>query len=276
MPQQIEPTVDPRLAGDDLPLDSPAKPERTSQRLELTPEQQELVNDLVETRVGRERRKLDGQKAVDAEAFQELETLRAEKKAAVAKRLLERENYDALIKSTNDEFGIKESKWTKERDTLLSEIRRDRVNGALVNVFIALKAINPEMVAKMVADRADLDDDRQVRVLKEDGQPWFKGGKAMGLKDLGEDFKARNPWAFEPQGDVGEPANLKGGNDTSDEASEGADPTLESLETDLLKKRELAKVSGDTRQLAEVMTAAKALHEAKLKKDKKLKPAVAH
>lgn len=230
---------------------------------------QEELDEIIEGRLSRDR-KVRKAAEPDGDTAAELETLRQEKKSRERQALIDKGNYEAALKSTHDEYGSKEKKWTTERDTLLGEIRHDRVTGALTNQLIKAEALNPEVLAIALERRADLDEDRRVRVLREDGEPWFKNGKPMGLADLVAEFKDRNPWAFKAAGDAGEPGGLGGGNSTGDE---GGDPketsTLSQLEADYKEKHERAKASVNQQDILEARKARKALEDFKERSKKK-------
>lgn len=186
--------------------------------LKTTPGLQDQLDTLIEERLARAGGGGGGRGGVrlPSEIAKELEDLRKFKLTADQQKALAEGNYNAALQSATEEFRTKEKSFQEERDQLLRDIRHDRVESRLVIEATAAKAKNPKAIAKLLADRVDLDDNRQVIVKDASGKPIYKGGALLQVKDLVAQHMREEPWAYDAEGDrvpEGSPATRRGGGD---------------------------------------------------------------
>jgi hypothetical protein len=195
---------------------------------------------VIEDRLQRERRKHAGS---DAER-QELERLRTDQRERERKEAEAKGNYERALASKDEEFQRRESSLKERESTLLKELRRDRVDNSVMAA--AADAINPSVVARLLNDRVQLDDELRVVVLDEAGRPEYEGGKPRSVASLVRSFLNENPYLVKPSGTGG--AGSQGGASGSDQGgmqdgqSRGA---LEALLKDLEEAEDKARSTGD-------------------------------
>ena len=142
---------------------------------------QEEVNRIVADRVARERKKFDG---IDVEQYKNWQSQEEERKVEQQKQ---RGEFEKVLKEQAEKFSSKISE-------LEGTLKREKVDGALLNSAASLKAIAPSQVADLLKNRVRLNEQGEAEVLDETGTPAYTdNGSAMQVKDLVKDFLTKNP-----------------------------------------------------------------------------------
>lgn len=197
-------------------------------KLELT---QKELDDLISSRLARERAIWERKTGGSADERDELERLRKAEKDRAEAEALKKGEFERVTTSLKDEHAKKEQGWQKERSDLVGEIRKDRCEGAIIAAAAEFNAYSPAQVAKLLSDRVDLDEARQVTVLGEDGKPVYKAGALLSVKELVKTFLDGNPHlvkATQTQGGSGS----KGGASTTGTGA-GPQTDLDTLKAEL-------------------------------------------
>jgi hypothetical protein len=148
---------------------------------------QDELNTIVAKRLSQAQKKYED---ID---IQEYQTLKTAKNLADDEKMLNRQEFDKLLKQTADR---KDSEINKLRSELLTV----RVDGALVNAASKHKATNPEHVARLLRDSIKLDDSGKAVVLDQAGEIRYNTdtGESVGIDDVVEEFMNSNPYFKAP------------------------------------------------------------------------------
>lgn len=142
---------------------------------------QEEVNRIVADRVARERKKFDG---IDLDQYKNWQTEEDERKVEQQKQ---RGEFDKVIKEQAEKFQ------TRIGD-LENTLKREKVDGALLNSASALKSVAPSQVADLLKNRVRLNDKGEAEVIDDNGIPaYLDDGTNMQVKDLVSEFLTINP-----------------------------------------------------------------------------------
>jgi len=226
------------------------------------------LDDIIETRLAKERLLIEKRLGTNPKDAEELERLRKEE--VDRKRAAEeaKGNYEAALTSIRTEHEGKSKAWETERETLMREIREDRCRGRLVQELAAQNAVDAEDLAEVLLKRVNLDEQRQVVVLDAaTGKPAFVNGVKVTIKDLVTKFKADKPWAFKAD-NAGEGAGSQGGASGADGAGDttGLDAQIKAAKAELDLARKQAQASGTMGDMDKSRAAARKLHELEQKK----------
>jgi len=166
---------------------------------------QEEVNRIVADRVARERKKFEG---IDVDQYKNWQTQEEERNVEQQKQ---RGEFDKVIKEQAEKF---QSRIGELENTL----KREKVDGALLNSAASLKSVAPTQVADLLKNRVRLNEQGEAEVVTEDGTPaYLDNGSQMQVKDLVSEFLTTNPhFAAPSQSGTGSQSKV-GGSSTSNE-----------------------------------------------------------
>ena len=166
---------------------------------------QEEVNRIVADRVARERKKFDG---IDLDQYKNWQTQEEERNVEQQKQ---RGEFDKIIKEQADKFQNRIGE-------LENTLKREKVDGALLNSAASLKSVAPTQVADLLKNRVRLNEQGEAEVVDENGTPaYLDNGSQMQVKDLVSDFLTTNPhFAAQSQSGTGSQGKV-GGSSTSSE-----------------------------------------------------------
>ena len=101
---------------------------------------------------------------------------------------------------------------------LENTLKREKVDGALLNSAASLKSVAPTQVADLLKNRVRLNEQGEAEVVDENGTPaYLDNGSQMQVKDLVSDFLTTNPhFAAPSQSGTGSQGRV-GGSSTSSE-----------------------------------------------------------
>jgi hypothetical protein len=212
------------------------------------------LDEIIEERLGRERTKISTKyKGVDPDDYERLKREDAERRRKEAE---EEKNYQAALKSQEESYAQKEKTWKEERESLLGEVKTERIHNRLLNAASKSNAYDPNQVAKLLSDRVKLGDDRQPITLSDGGEPAYKDGKPLTVDQLVSDYLDRNPHLVKASGTTGAGAN--GGSSTSGEGqrTKGEKPELtKARDTFAQMEQKLAGKRPTAAELAELQKA---------------------
>ena len=166
---------------------------------------QEEVNRIVADRISRERKKFDG---IDVDQYKNWQTQEEERNVEQQKQ---RGEFDKIIKEQADKFQNRIGE-------LENTLKREKVDGALLNSAASLKSVAPTQVADLLKNRVRLNEQGEAEVVDENGTPaYLDNGSQMQVKDLVSDFLTTNPhFAAPSQSGTGSQGRV-GGSSTSSE-----------------------------------------------------------
>ena len=166
---------------------------------------QDEVNRIVADRVARERKKFDG---IDLDQYKNWQTEEDERKVEQQKQ---RGEFEKVIKEQADKFQ------TRIGD-LENTLKREKVDGALLNSAASLKSVAPSQVADLLKNRVRLNEQGEAEVIDDSGTPSYKDdGSHMQVKDLVSEFLTTNPhFAAPSQSGTGSQGKV-GGSSSSNE-----------------------------------------------------------
>ena len=241
------------------------------------PATQAELDQIIENRLARERaanrRELDRIKAEAGgqtpEELRELETLRREKADRERKALEDKGNYDRAIDSIRKEHDAEKLKIAADKDALFKELKQTRCHDALLAEASVANAINPTQVARLLADNVQLNDERRVVVLDDEGQPWLKNGKNIAIKDLIEKFAHDNAHLFKaPTSGTG--SGSKGGSSTDDDSgATSIDAQIDAAEKEYEAAHKEAAATGAVPDMDKARLARRKVEALKNEKKKK-------
>ena len=166
---------------------------------------QEEVNRIVADRISRERKKFDG---IDVDQYKNWQTQEEERKVEQQKQ---RGEFDKIIKEQAEKFQ-------NRIGDLENTLKREKVDGALLNSAASLKSVAPNQVADLLKNRVRLNEQGEAEVVDTNGTPaYLDNGSQMQVKDLVSDFLTTNPhFAAPSQSGTGSQGRV-GGSSTSSE-----------------------------------------------------------
>jgi hypothetical protein len=234
--------------------------------LKTNPNAQQDLDAMIQARVSRIK------PTVPKDVEDELTDLRtkAQKLAEVERQELERKgHYDKITQSLKDEHQSAAQKWQDKEKEYLNDIRHDRCFSSLVVEATTAGAINGQAVAKLLSDRVNLDKDRKTIVLNEDGEPMFKSGRPVSIKELIAWHKQAEPWAYKAEGD-GDGAGAGGdGSDAGDGAGAPKteiDEQIAEAKEQMDELQERARTSGNPTDATNYRAAKRSYEALKQKK----------
>ena len=166
---------------------------------------QEEVNRIVADRISRERKKFEG---IDIDQYKNWQNQEEERNVEQQKQ---RGEFDKIIKEQADKFQNRIGE-------LENTLKREKVDGALLNSAASLKSVAPTQVADLLKNRVRLNEQGEAEVVDENGTPaYLDNGSQMQVKDLVSDFLTTNPhFAAPSQSGTGSQGKV-GGSSTSNE-----------------------------------------------------------
>lgn len=152
---------------------------------------QEELNAIVAKRVAQEQKKFEG---VDLDEYK---TLKQRQEEIEQEKLMKREEFDKVLKSTKEKY---ESEVTKLR----TELEKTKIDGTLKSVAGKLKTANPDHVAALLRAQVKLDDSGQPVVVDNEGNVRYNSDTAeqFTIEDLVNEFVGQNPY-FKAAGRTG-------------------------------------------------------------------------
>ena len=166
---------------------------------------QDEVNRIVADRISRERKKFDG---IDVDQYKNWQTQEEERKVEQQKQ---RGEFDKIIREQAEKFQ-------NRIGDLENTLKREKVDGALLNSAASLKSVAPNQVADLLKNRVRLNEQGEAEVVDTNGTPaYLDNGSQMQVKDLVSDFLTTNPhFAAPSQSGTGSQGKV-GGSSTSSE-----------------------------------------------------------
>jgi len=166
---------------------------------------QEEVNRIVADRIARERKKFEG---IDLDQYKNWQNQEEERNVEQQKQ---RGEFDKIIKEQAEKFQ-------NRIGDLETTLKREKVDGALLNSAASLKSVAPTQVADLLKNRVRLNEQGEAEVVDENGTPaYLDNGSQMQVKDLVSDFLTTNPhFAAPSQSGTGSQGRV-GGSSTSSE-----------------------------------------------------------
>ena len=166
---------------------------------------QEEVNRIVADRIARERKKFEG---IDIDQYRNWQTQEEERNVEQQKQ---RGEFDKIIKEQADKFQNRIGE-------LENTLKREKVDGALLNSAASLKSVAPTQVADLLKNRVRLNEQGEAEVVDENGTPaYLDNGSQMQVKDLVSDFLTTNPhFAAPSQSGTGSQGKVGGSSSSSE------------------------------------------------------------
>ena len=160
---------------------------------------QEEVNRIVADRISRERKKFDG---IDVDQYKNWQTQEEERKVEQQKQ---RGEFDKIIKEQAEKFQ-------NRIGDLENTLKREKVDGALLNSAASLKSVAPNQVADLLKNRVRLNEQGEAEVVDTNGTPaYLDNGSQMQVKDLVSEFLTTNPhFAAPSQAGTGSTSSVGG------------------------------------------------------------------
>ena len=160
---------------------------------------QDEVNRIVADRISRERKKFDG---IDVDQYKNWQNQEEERKLEQQKQ---RGEFDKIIKEQAEKFQSRIG-------DLENTLKREKVDGALLNSAASLKSVAPNQVADLLKNRVRLNEQGEAEVVDEHGTPaYLDNGSQMQVKDLVSDFLTTNPhFAAPSQSGTGSTSSVGG------------------------------------------------------------------
>ena len=160
---------------------------------------QEEVNRIVADRVARERKKFDG---IDVDQYKNWQNQEEERNVEQQKQ---RGEFDKIIKEQAEKFQ-------NRIGDLETTLKREKVDGALLNSAASLKSVAPTQVADLLKNRVRLNEQGEAEVVDKNGTPaYLDNGSQMQVKDLVSEFLTTNPhFAAPSQSGTGSTSSVGG------------------------------------------------------------------
>ena len=147
---------------------------------------QDEVNRIVADRVARERKKFEG---VDVDQYKNWQQQEEDRKIEQQKQ---RGEFEKVLKEQAEKFNSRISE-------LEGTLKKEKVDGALLNAASKHKSVAPNQVADLLKNRVRLNELGQSEVVSDDGTPLYKDdGSSFGVDDLVKDFLTKNPHFASP------------------------------------------------------------------------------
>lgn len=142
---------------------------------------QEEVNRIVADRVARERKKFEG---IDVDQYKNWQQQEEDRKIEQQKQ---RGEFEKILKEQAEKFNSRIQE-------LEGTLKKEKVDGALLNAASKNKSVAPNQVADLLKNRVRLNELGQSEVVDDNGTPLYKDdGSSFGVDDLVKDFLAKNP-----------------------------------------------------------------------------------
>ena len=160
---------------------------------------QEEVNRIVADRISRERKKFEG---IDIDQYKNWQNQEEERNVEQQKQ---RGEFDKIIKEQAEKFQ-------NRIGDLETTLKREKVDGALLNSAASLKSVAPTQVADLLKNRVRLNEQGEAEVVDENGTPaYLENGSQMQVKDLVSEFLTTNPhFAAPSQSGTGSTSSVGG------------------------------------------------------------------
>lgn len=142
---------------------------------------QDEVNRIVADRVARERKKFEG---LDVDEYK---TLKQAEEDRILEQQKQRGEFEKILKEQAEKFNSRINE-------LEGTLKKEKVDGALLNSASKLKSVAPNQVADLLKNRVRLNELGQSEVVDDNGTPLYKDdGSSFGVDDLVKDFLTKNP-----------------------------------------------------------------------------------
>jgi len=142
---------------------------------------QDEVNRIVADRVARERKKFEG---IDVDQYKNWQQQEEDRKIEQQKQ---RGEFEKILKEQAEKFNSRISE-------LEGTLKKEKVDGALLNAASKNKSVAPNQVADLLKNRVRLNELGQSEVVDDNGTPLYKDdGSSFGVDDLVKDFLTKNP-----------------------------------------------------------------------------------
>jgi hypothetical protein len=142
---------------------------------------QDEVNRIVADRVARERKKFEG---LDVDEYK---TLKQAEEDRILEQQKQRGEFEKILKEQAEKFNSRIQE-------LEGTLKKEKVDGALLNAASKNKSVAPNQVADLLKNRVRLNELGQSEVVDDNGTPLYKDdGSSFGVDDLVKDFLAKNP-----------------------------------------------------------------------------------
>ena len=142
---------------------------------------QDEVNRIVADRVARERKKFEG---FDVDEYK---TLKQAEEDRMLEQQKQRGEFEKILKEQAEKFNSRINE-------LEGTLKKEKVDGALLNSASKLKSVAPNQVADLLKNRVRLNELGQSEVVDDNGTPLYKDdGSSFGVDDLVKDFLTKNP-----------------------------------------------------------------------------------
>ena len=193
----------------------PSTPENASTEKMLT---QREVDEVVKRVKEKERRQLERKySGVDPDEYR---AMKAAQEAEELERQKERGEFEKILKQVNETNAKTVEKWESKTSALQDELRRVKVDGALLSAASRGKAINAEQVANLLRSNVRMTDDGSVEIVDSNGTARYDDhGQPLTPDALVDEFLSGNPHfvAATPAG-TGSQSSIGGGisNDSID------------------------------------------------------------
>ena len=160
---------------------------------------QEEVNRIVADRIARERKKFEG---IDLDQYKNWQNQEEERNVEQQKQ---RGEFDKIIKEQAEKFQ-------NRIGDLETTLKREKVDGALLNSAASLKSVAPTQVADLLKNRVRLNEQGEAEVVDKNGTPaYLDNGSQMQVKDLVSEFLTTNPhFAAPSQSGTGSTSSVGG------------------------------------------------------------------
>ena len=186
----------------------PSTPENASTEKMLT---QREVDEVVKRVKEKERRQLERKySGVDPDEYR---AMKAAQEAEELERQKERGEFEKILKQVNETNAKTVEKWESKTSALQDELRRVKVDGALLSAASRGKAINAEQVANLLRSNVRMTDDGSVEIVDSNGTARYDDhGQPLTPDALVDEFLSGNPHfvAATPAG-TGSQSSIGGG-----------------------------------------------------------------
>jgi hypothetical protein len=195
-----------------------------------------------------------------------LDELEAHEKERANKDLEDRKQYDAALKSKDEHWTGVVNQERQRTEKVLGKYKEVAVNREIENAAYKLKANNPAQVSKLLNDRVRVNEDLEVTVLGEDGEPAFINGKPMTPEQLVLAFRNDPQNKHHFAATQHKPADADKGGDAGDDGGDdkdGGTPEIRKAEKALKEARELAARTHSIQHMSNVLTLERQLNDLK-------------
>jgi hypothetical protein len=216
--------------GTEASLKDLLKGKRLKDLVKEHPDLQDEIDDAIESRLARDRRNRTDDDGLTGKERKELEELR-EKQTQLDQAEAERKReYDKALGIEREKWTAKENGYKQKTDTLVGELRSERVRGKLIAAATRAGAVDPEDVASLLESRVELDETFKatVRDARDRSKVAINAkGEDMSVDELVEELLERKPHLAKPAGGAG--AGARGSEGGAGGKDKGGDPALADL-----------------------------------------------